>query len=347
MSVHTASIARRSTLLAAAFALLAATASPGQNPPSQAEPPAAPPANAFDPKTLPAVVAKVNGADVTRDEVIREATGAQAQLKRMGGNPALDAAFYRTALDQRIASMLLKSEAESRGVSATTEQVEERMTELRSRYDSNDAFAKDLAKGGMTVELAREQLQQDISRYNYIEKVILPEIKITDEALRQFYDQNVEKMRQPERVKVRHILVVVPKDATEDQRVQLRRRAEEALGKAKAGQDFGALAQQYSDDTRSSAQSGELPWMSREEIKLLSFREAAFSLQKGAISDVLESPAGFHIIQAVDKQPSRIAEFDEVKDRILQLLQGQEAQERLRTTIEGLMAKAKIERFGL
>jgi peptidyl-prolyl cis-trans isomerase D len=154
-------------------------------------------------------------------------------------------------------------------------------------------------------------------------------------------------MRQPERVKVRHILVMVPKDATEEQRVQLRRKAEEALSKARAGQDFGALAQEYSDDARSSGQSGELPWLSREEIKLVSFRDAAFSMEKGAISDILESPAGFHIIQSVDKQPSRIAEFDEVKDRILQLLQGQEAQERLRTTIEGLMAKAKIERFGL
>ena len=265
----------------------------------------------------------------------------------MGGKPELTAPFYRTALDQRIASILLKAEAESRGVAATPEQVDERLTEMRSRYESNEAFAKDLAKGGMTVEQARDQMTQDISRFNYIEKVILPEIKIPEESVRQFYDQNLERMRQPERVKVRHILVAVPRDATEEQRTQLRRKAEEALGKAKAGQDFAALAQEYSDDPRSSGQSGELPWLSRDEIKLVSFRDAAFSLEKGAVSDILESPAGFHIIQGVDRQAARVAEFDEVKDRILALLQGQEAQERLRLTIEGLMAKAKIERFGL
>ena len=347
MPARTATIARRSTLVAAAFALLAALPAPGQNPPSQAKPPAAPPTDAFDPTTLPAVVAKVNGTEVTRDEVIREVKGAQAQLRQMGGNPPANAAFYRTALDQRIASLLITAEAESRSIAATTEQVEERMTELRGRYETNDALAKELAKGGLTVEGARAQMKQDISRYNYIEKVILPEIKITDEMMRGFYDKNVERMRQPERVKVRHILVTVPGDATEEQRTQLRRRAEEALAKAKAGQDFGALAQEYSDDPRSKSQNGELPWLAREEIKLVSFRDAAFALEKGAVSNILESPAGFHIIQAVDRQPSRIAEFDEVKDRIHSLMQGQEAQERLRTTIEGLMAKAKIERFAL
>ena len=118
------------------------------------------------------------------------------------------------------------------------------------------------------------------------------------------------------------------------------------LAKAKAGGDFTALAREYSDDERSK-QSGELPWLSREEIKLVAFQQAAFALEKGATSDIIESQAGFHIIQGVDRQPSRVAEFDEVKDRILALLQSQEAQEQLRLTVDGLMAKASIERFAL
>jgi parvulin-like peptidyl-prolyl isomerase len=198
----------------------------------------------------------------------------------------------------------------------------------------------------MTVTQARDQLAQDISRYNYIEKVILPQIKITDEALRKFYDENQERMRQPERVKVRHILIEVPKDATEEQRSLARRRADDVLKKARAGDDFAALAREYSDDERTK-NTGDLPWLSREEIKLVAFQQAAFGLEKGAVSDIIESQAGFHILQGVDRQASRIAEFDEVKDRILTLLQSQEAQEKLRQTVEGLMAKASIERFAL
>jgi parvulin-like peptidyl-prolyl isomerase len=114
----------------------------------------------------------------------------------------------------------------------------------------------------------------------------------------------------------------------------------------KAGGDFTALAREYSDDERTK-QTGDLPWLSREEIKLVAFRDAAFALEKGGISGIIESQSGFHIIQGVDRQPSRIAEFDEVKDRILTLLQGQQAQEKLRETVEVLMAKASIERFAL
>jgi peptidyl-prolyl cis-trans isomerase C len=335
-----------SAVLLAAFPALAQqqptpAAKPGGGAP--AAPAAAP---AFDPNQLPAVVAKVNGKEVTRDDVIKEAQGAYRQLRQMGGSPALSESFFRTALDQRIASMLISTEAQSRGLAATPEQIDERMNDLRSRVDSDEAFAQNLAAAGMTVAQARDQLAQDISRYNYIEKVILPEIEIADDALRKFYDQNQERMRQPERVKVRHILIEVPKDATEEQRTIARRRAEDVLKKARAGGDFAALAREYSDDER-TRDTGELPWLSREEIKLVAFQQAAFGLEKGGISDIVESQSGFHIIQAVDRQPSRIAEFDEVKDRILTLLQSQEAQEKLRQTVEGLMAKASIERFAL
>jgi parvulin-like peptidyl-prolyl isomerase len=332
-----------------ATALLAAAAAPAQQPtpaPGAKSAPAAPAAPAFDPNKLPAVVAKVNGKEVTRDDVIKEARGAYQQLRRMGGNPDLTEPFFRTALDQRIAALLITSEAETRGIAATPEQIDERMSQMRSQAESEEAFTKNLAASGLTVAQARDQLTQDISRFNYIEKVILPQIEIPDEDLRKFYDQNLEKMRQPERVKVRHILVQVPADATEQQRSSARRRAEEALAKAKAGGDFAALAREYSDDERTK-QTGDLPWLSREEIKLVAFRDAAFALEKGGISDIIESQSGFHIIQGVDRQPSRIAEFDEVKDRILTLLQSQQAQERLRQTVEGLMAKASIERFAL
>jgi parvulin-like peptidyl-prolyl isomerase len=339
--------ARLFTLTAAT--LFAAAAAQGQQPtpaPGAKSAPAAPAAPAFDPNKLPAVVAKVNGKDVTRDDVIKEARGAYQQLRRMGGNPDLSEPFFRTALDQRIAAMLITGEAETRGIAATPEQVDQRMGEMRSQVESDEAFTKNLAASGLTVAQARAQLSQDISRFNYIEKVILPQIKIPDEALRNFYDQNLERMRQPERVKVRHILIRVPADATEEQRSQARRRAEEVLAKAKAGADFTALAREYSDDERTK-QTGELPWLSREEIKLVAFQEAAFDLEKGGISGIVESQSGFHIIQNVDRQASRIAEFDEVKDRILTLLQSQEAQQKLRETVEGLMAKASIERFAL
>ncbi|HVR28218.1 MAG TPA: peptidylprolyl isomerase, partial [Thermoanaerobaculia bacterium] len=93
-------------------------------------------------------------------------------------------------------------------------------------------------------------------------------------------------------------------------------------------------------------QGGELPWVQRGQT-LPPFEQAAFMLQPGQLSGVVETPLGFHIVQAVDRQAPRVAEFDEVKERIRIVLQTEEAQERLRAAVESLMAKADVERFAL
>jgi parvulin-like peptidyl-prolyl isomerase len=195
------------------------------------------------------------------------------------------------------------------------------------------------------METARLELAQEIDRNKYVETVIAPQIEITEQALRGFYDQNLERMKQPERVKLRHILVQVAADASESERALARGRADELLAKARAAEDFATLARQSSDD-ETRDQGGELPWIQRGQT-LPAFEQAAFALQAGSISEVVETPLGFHIIQAVDRQAPRTAELDEVKDRIRAVLQTQEVQARLARAIEEMMQQASIERFGL
>jgi peptidyl-prolyl cis-trans isomerase C len=265
----------------------------------------------------------------------------------MGGNPQPTKPFFKVALDQRIASILLRAEAESRGLGATPEEIDARMKDFRSRYKSDEEFEQALANNSMTVEKARDQFAQDLARMKYVEKVILPTIPITDEAMKKFYDENQDRMQQPERIKLRQILIVVPADATEEQRSQARQRAEAAQKRAKAGEDFKALAQEVSEDP-TGKQGGELPWVAKGDLRQLpTFEQAGWALEKGQVSDVVETPAGFHVIQCMDRQAPRMAQFDEVKDRIHMVLQNQAAQEKLRTVVEELMGKAKIERFGI
>ena len=111
-------------------------------------------------------------------------------------------------------------------------------------------------------------------------------------------------MRQPERVKVRHILIEVPRDATEEQRSTARRRAEDVLAKARAGGDFAALAREYSDDERTK-QGGDCPGSRARRSNWSCSKKPRSRSKKGAVSDIIDSQAGFHIIQGVDRQPSR------------------------------------------
>ncbi|MEO8434548.1 MAG: peptidylprolyl isomerase [Pyrinomonadaceae bacterium] len=82
---------------------------------------------------------------------------------------------------------------------------------------------------------------------------------------------------------------------------QARGKAEDLLKRARAGEDFAGLAQQYSSDPGSKDKGGDLDWFGREKM-VKPFSEAAFALKPGEISDVVESPFGFHIIKLEGKR---------------------------------------------
>jgi parvulin-like peptidyl-prolyl isomerase len=85
---------------------------------------------------------------------------------------------------------------------------------------------------------------------------------------------------------------------------QTRAKAEEVLKRVKAGEDFAALAKEYSTDPGSKDKGGELPWFKRGEM-VKPFEDAAFSMQPGQTSDVIETPFGFHIIQTEEKRTTK------------------------------------------
>lgn len=104
-----------------------------------------------------------------------------------------------------------------------------------------------------------------------------------------------------EKVSARHILVVTKEGATEDEINQAKQKAQEALDKIKAGEDFSVVAQQYSGDPGSKDKGGELGFFSRG-MMVPEFENVAFSLNKGQVSDLVKSDYGWHIIKVEDKK---------------------------------------------
>jgi len=128
------------------------------------------------------------------------------------------------------------------------------------------------------------------------EKVISVDSTITDEELRQMYEDQQVGLE----VRARHILLTVPADATPSVRDSIHNLAEELRKRAVAGEDFATLAQQYSQDG-SAKQGGDLSYFGRGQM-MAPFEEAAFALQPGEISDVVETPVGLHIIKVEDRR---------------------------------------------
>jgi peptidyl-prolyl cis-trans isomerase D len=145
---------------------------------------------------------------------------------------------------------------------------------------------------------------------------------VTPREVEASYNQNIQQYQTPEQVRASHILLNTEgKDAA-----AVRRQAEDLLAKVKAGADFAALAKQYSEDEASKAAGGDLDYFGRGRM-VPEFEEAAFALEPGQVSDIVQTQYGFHIIKVVDKRPASTRSLDEVRAQITEQLQFQKAQE--------------------
>jgi peptidyl-prolyl cis-trans isomerase C len=175
-----------------------------------------------------------------------------------------------------------------------------------------------------------------------IEAEIAAKIAVKPEQVTDFYAKNPDQFKEGESVRASHILIAVPKGADAAAKAQARAKAEGVLKDVKAGKDFAALAKEHSADPGSAAQGGDLGFFQQGQM-VGPFNDAAFSLAPGAISDVVETDFGLHIIKVVEKKPGRTIPLDDVKPQVEQYLQQMNRQEQTEAFVNGLRAKGKIE----
>ncbi|TLS77866.1 peptidyl-prolyl cis-trans isomerase [Mariprofundus erugo] len=152
------------------------------------------------------------------------------------------------------------------------------------------------------------------------------DIKVDDADLQKAFEERKADLAQPEERKARHILIKVASDATDVQRAAARKKIEAAQARIKAGEDFSAVAKAVSEDS-SASEGGDLGWF-KEGAMVAAFNDAVFSMDKGTVSDVVETPFGYHLIRLDDIRPAHEAVFDEVKDSLrLELLKSRSNEE--------------------
>lgn len=166
-------------------------------------------------------------------------------------------------------------------------------------------------------------------------QIIGPDTTISDSALQEIYEQ-----QQPgTRVHARHILFTVPSDATPQQRDSIHALAEKIRQRAVAGEDFAKLAREYSQDPGTAQKGGDLGTFGRGQM-VGPFEKAAFALKPGQISDVVETPFGFHIIQVLNRETRSMKEMG---PRFRQQVLQQREQQRLQAFVDSLTKQANLQ----
>ena len=141
---------------------------------------------------------------------------------------------------------------------------------------------------------------------------------VSDEALRAYYNAHIDEYKVDNRVHVEHILFKTV-GKTDAEVAEIRQKAEDVLKKAKAGANFEDLAKKYSEDDGTKVKGGDLGWIVEGQT-VPEFQQAAFTLPKGSISDLVKTQYGFHIIKVLDHETAHTKSFDEVKSTIQPLV---------------------------
>ncbi len=195
-----------------------------------------------------------------------------------------------------------------------------------------------LTENGIEVGDAEVQAYYDShrDRFQTPEKVAVEYLKLsvddiaktiqpTEEELRQYYQEQQQAFTTPEERRVRHILIAVKPDASPEEKQKALEKAKAIRQRLLKGEDFAQLAREVSDDPGSKAKGGDLGFVRKGALEK-HFEQAAFSLPKGEISEPVETPFGYHLIQVTEIKPAKVKPFETVKDEIVRAIKRQKAE---------------------
>lgn len=206
-------------------------------------------------------------------------------------------------LEAMISNEVVNQEADNADVEVTQEELDAEMAVYEESYGGVEALEQALAASGMSTA----DLEEEMETYLKVEKIIGPDIKITDKQINAYFEENKESFEQPAQVEASHILV-----ATQEE-------ADKVKVKLDDGGDFAELAAEHSIDTANAESGGALGAFGIGEMAA-EFEKAAFGMDIDEISDPVETDYGFHIIQVTGKTDAIEASLEDSKEQIKETL---------------------------
>jgi parvulin-like peptidyl-prolyl isomerase len=202
-------------------------------------------------------------------------------------------------------------------------------------------FLEALKSAGISIDHVKKSVQETLVINKYLEGIVQAGAKVSEEDIRKAYQ---EETAGDKTASVRHILLLT-QGKTEAEKAEARKKIEDILVKAKAGEDFAALAKQYSEDPGSKDNGGLYENFGRGQM-VKPFEDAAFLVPVGQISGVVETSYGYHIILVVDRK-KETRPFEEVRGEIESRLKEGKQGTAVEDHVKELKKKAKFKLINL
>ena len=261
------------------------------------------------------VIASGTGVSVKRSDLDKIVTDVKAAAAAQNQTIPEDRLilYEARALQQMIDVQLLMQKATDADKADGAKKADQAMATLLKKAGTQETLDMQLTAAGTTEAQLRDKVVQQATAMAALQREL--GVTVTDAEIQKFYNDHPQEFEEPEMVHVRHILLMTIDPATgaplsDDVVQEKRKQADGILARARAGEDFEKLAEEYSDDTTTKFKGGDLPPFPRasadpNHAMLPEFEAAAFSLTNNQISDVVETRYGYHIIQLVEKIPAK------------------------------------------
>ncbi len=255
-------------------------------------------------------------------------------------DPARVESFIKQIVTLKAQQDLLLAEAKNEGLVVTKDSIDAFMEKnLFTPNGGKDAFLEQLKLQQIDLDFVREDTRKNMLIMKYIDEIALKDVdvNVSDQEVRDYFNNNKEQYSQ-ETATVRHILFLT-QGKTADEVDSIKALAEDVAKRAQAGEDFVSLVSTYSEDPGSNTSGGLYADFPRGRM-VQSFEDASFTLPIGTISDLVETPYGYHIIKIIDRKAGKTLE--DVREEVTIALQKQKKEAAFPPILDSLVEKYKL-----
>jgi peptidyl-prolyl cis-trans isomerase C len=293
------------------------------------------------------IVATGKGFEIKRSQVDDAFINYNASIVATGRTiPEQERATVRSKLlDHLIVNKILIQKATEQDKALARKQVDDYLAQARTNAPTPEAFEQEIKATGMTLAQVRDRMEEDRMCQSILVHEATNGIVITDVEVKKFYQENPDKFQIPERAHVAHILVSTQDAVTRqplppEKKKEKLKLANELKARAEKGEDFAALAKQFSDDPGSKNKGGEYTFPRGQMVP--EFEAAAFSMKTNQISEPVETQFGYHVIKLLEKLPASTEDFAKAEPAIRDYLTERQAEKVLPAYLDKLKAAADV-----
>lgn len=315
------------------------------------------------------VIIKVNNQAITKaqfDKAYQKAS-KNSQLAQMGidipedENNLMYLMVKDRVINELIVKELVRQEMEKRNITVSNDETKKERQKMIDKIGSKEKFNDILNQNGISNSQFEEDLAQEIKMKKLVN--IIHPVNVTDAQAKAFYNKNVSKFKYPDKVRASHILIAANPvemkehlkskntSMTEEEinikvQEEMLQRYQKAVSIEKqiknTPEKFEAIARDESDDTVTAKNGGDIGFFAQKDM-VKPFADVAFKQKPNTISEVVQTPYGFHIIKVTDRKAAGQEPFLKVKEQLKQYLAAQEQVKALEQYLNGLKARAVVQ----